>query len=211
MVKTGKEDNMEDTKVNYVDNDDFYARMLDFKNKRSIDPKTRIPEVIGEYILKIATGVSKHAKFYKFEPIRDSMISQAVENCIRYIDNWNPQYGKPFNYFTTIAFYACMKVIGDEKFQFKIKHEAARRTGMYQLFEQVLKNGDNVDMFEENMYEEFSGRVVMDREMTFGVKEEWPDDWHAPSTRRGRKKKAESEDEVYHDEIEANQVDEELE
>lgn len=176
----------------YVDNEDFLARMLEFREKRKIDSKYRIPEKIGEYILLIARGVATHSKFSKFMPIRDTMVSQAVENCIRYIDNWNPQYGKPFNYFTTIAFYACMKTIGEEKFQFKIKHEAARRTGNYQLIEQALSQGiDNAESIEENIYGEFSGRIEMDREMTFGVKEEWPAEIPMPNTRRGKKKKPE--------------------
>lgn len=174
--------------VNYVDPEQFFQDMLAFREKRGIDPKCKIPNSIASAILLIGKNVVKHPKFMKFKPIRDDMTSQAVENCIRYINNWNPEFGKPFGYFSTIAFYACLKVVRDEKFEYLKRHEVARRHGIETLFEEALKNGgENLEAIEEGIYTAFSGRIP-DREMTFGVKEEWPAE--APRQMRRKTKKA---------------------
>jgi hypothetical protein len=176
----------EKTPIHYVDAEAFYNDMLLFREKRQTDPNHKIPNSIAAAILLIGKNVVKHPKFMKFKPIRDDMTSQAVENCIRYINNWDPQYGKPFGYFSTIAFYACMKVIGEEKFEYLKRHEVARRHGIETLFEEALKNGgDNLEAVEEGMYTAFAGRMS-EREMTFGVKEEWPEE---PVRQMRRKKK----------------------
>lgn len=171
----------------YVDPEAFLADMLSFREKRQLDPTYKIPNAIAKSLLLIGKNVVKHPQFMKFKPIREDMSSQAVENCIRYINNWNPELGKPFGYFTTIAFYACLKIIGEEKFEYLKRHEIARRHGIETLFEEALKNGgENLEAFEEGMYTAFAGSPgMLNREMTFGIKEEWP----AEKTRSIRKKK----------------------
>lgn len=194
----------EKTVVNYVDPEQFLQDMLVFRQQRQIDPNCRIPDSIAKAILLIGKNVVKHPKFMKFKPIRDDMSSQAVENCIRYINNWNPEFGKPFGYFSTIAFYACLKVIGDEKFEYLKRHEIARRHGIETLFEEALKNGsDNLEAIEEGMYTAFAGRMG-DREMTFGVKEEWPEEKTRPMRRKTTKKKDKAIDEELSIDIEDN-------
>lgn len=191
---------MEDTKTTsiYVDPDQFLADMLLFRERRQKEPGCKIPNSIAKNILLIGKNVVKHPKFMKFKPIREDMSSQAVENCIRYINNWNPELGKPFGYFSTIAFYACLKIIGEEKFEYLKRHEIARRHGIETLFEEALKNGgENLEAFEEGMYTVFSGSPgMLHREMTFGVKEEWPEE----KTRSIRKRK-----------VKVKTIDEELE
>lgn len=184
---------MEESKVtiNYIDPDAFYNDMLEFREKRKVDPTFRIPNHIAEYIMLICKNVPKTGKFVKFRPIRSEMTSQAIENCIRYIDNWDPEHGRPFGYFSTIAFYACLKVIGNEKFEYLKRHELARRIGVETLFEEALRTGgDNLEAVEESMFNSFGGRMI-DREMTFGVKEEWPEE---PTRKMRRKIKKANED-----------------
>ena len=46
----------------------------------------------------------------------------AVENCIQYIDNFDPEKSKnPFAYFTQIIYYAFLRRIQKEKKQLEIK------------------------------------------------------------------------------------------
>jgi DNA-directed RNA polymerase specialized sigma24 family protein len=53
------------------------------------------------------------------------MISDGIENCINYIDNFDPEKSQnPFAYFTQIIYYAFLRRIQKEKKQLYIKHKA---------------------------------------------------------------------------------------
>ena len=43
------------------------------------------------------------------------MISDGIENCLQYIDNFNPEIKEPFAYFTQIIYYAFLSNIQKEK------------------------------------------------------------------------------------------------
>ena len=52
------------------------------------------------------------------------MISDGVENCLQYMDNFNPEKSKnPFAYFTQIIYYAFIRRIQKEKKQAHVKHQ----------------------------------------------------------------------------------------
>ena len=52
------------------------------------------------------------------------MISDGIENCLQYLDNFDPVKSKnPFAYFTQIIFYAFVRRIQKEKKQVTIKHK----------------------------------------------------------------------------------------
>ena len=55
---------------------------------------------------------------------RDDMISDGIENCLQYLDNFNPKKSNnPFAYFTQIIYYAFVRRIQKEKKQTTIKHK----------------------------------------------------------------------------------------
>jgi DNA-directed RNA polymerase specialized sigma24 family protein len=50
------------------------------------------------------------------------MISDGIENCLQYLDNFNPETSNnPFAYFTQIIYYAFIRRIQKEKKQITIK------------------------------------------------------------------------------------------
>jgi DNA-directed RNA polymerase specialized sigma24 family protein len=52
------------------------------------------------------------------------MISDGIENCLQYLDNFNPEKSNnPFAYFTQIIYYAFIRRIQKEKKQVTIKHK----------------------------------------------------------------------------------------
>ena len=83
------------TKANhYVNNDEFLGRMIEFRNsvieaKEKNEPRPRIPDYIGECFIKIATHLSYKPNFINYT-FRDDMIADGVENCLQYIDNFDP-------------------------------------------------------------------------------------------------------------------------
>ena len=63
------------------------------------------------------------------------MISDGVENCVQYIDNFDPTKSKnPFAYFTQIIYYAFLRRIAKEKRQMDIRDKLIEKSGYDQVF-----------------------------------------------------------------------------
>jgi len=117
----------------YVDNKKFYVEMCKFHEARLKDPDYKIPNYIGECILLICTKLSFSPNFINYS-YREDMIADAIENCIRYINNFKPVLTKadqndpnrvkksnPFSYFTMYAYNAFIRRIEKEKGVQRIK------------------------------------------------------------------------------------------
>ena len=110
----------------YVNNADFLAAIKEYKQKvkdaeESQKPKPQVSNYIGECILKIANHLSYKPNFINYT-YREEMISDGIENCLMYIDNFNPEKSSnPFAYFTQIIYYAFIRRIQKEKKQTLIK------------------------------------------------------------------------------------------
>lgn len=110
----------------YVNNPDFLKALKEYKAKvkeaeESGDPKPQVSHYIGECILKIANHLSYKPNFINYT-YREEMISDGIENCLMYIDNFNPEKSSnPFAYFTQIIYYAFLRRIQKEKKQTLIK------------------------------------------------------------------------------------------
>ena len=124
------EDIMAQTKKkseHYVNNKEFFAAMVEYKksvNKAQKEKKNkpRVPDYIGGCFLKIANHLSYRPNFINYT-FRDDMISDGIENCLQYLDNFNPRKSKnPFAYFTQIIYYAFIRRIQKEKKQVTIKN-----------------------------------------------------------------------------------------
>ena len=112
--------------MEYVNNLAFLQAIVEYKAavieaENAGDPKPRIPEYVGECILKIATHLSSKPNFINYT-YKDDMISDGIENCIMYFDNFDPaKSSNPFAYFTQIIWYAFIRRIQKEKKQMLIK------------------------------------------------------------------------------------------
>ena len=110
----------------YVNNADFLVAIKDYKEKvkhaeENGLPKPIVSNYIGECILKIATHLSYKPNFINYS-YKDDMILDGIENCIHYIDNFDPsKSSNPFAYFTQIIYFAFLRRISKEKKQSYIK------------------------------------------------------------------------------------------
>ena len=141
--------------AHYVNNADFLQALIEYREKKAQaeaegKPKPIVSNYIGECILKIATHLSYKPNFINYS-YRDDMILDGVENCIQYIDNFNPdKSNNPFAYFTQIIYYAFLRRIAKEKKQSYIKGKLIQDMP-FEAFE--VQEGDDAEY--HNAYLDF--------------------------------------------------------
>lgn len=130
--------------THYVDNKQLYAVIVEHKTRvaaAEADNKSPppIPNYVGECILQIAKRLSTKPNFINYS-YREEMISDGIENCISYFDNFDPSKSdNPFAYFTQIIYYAFLRRIQKEKKQVYIKHKTAENS---MLFNELVDQGE---------------------------------------------------------------------
>tara|TARA_X000000368_G_scaffold418689_1_gene419426 strand:+ start:937 stop:1413 length:477 start_codon:yes stop_codon:yes gene_type:complete len=123
----------------YVDNKKFLEALINHKErvKRAASQeksKPRIPEYVGDCFLKIATHLSYRPNFINYM-YKEDMVSDGIENCVQYIDNFDPNKSKnPFAYFTQIVYFAFLRRIAKEKRQQSIREKIIEKSGFDQIF-----------------------------------------------------------------------------
>ena len=139
----------------YVNNKEFFAAMVDYKKsinraKRNKQTKPVVPDYVGECFLKIANHLSYRPNFINYT-YRDDMISDGIENCLQYLDNFNPKKtNNPFAYFTQIIYYAFVRRIQKEKKQTTIKHRMIQNANYDDM---TLQPGEDREF--KNQFTEF--------------------------------------------------------
>jgi len=139
-------------KSHYINNSDFCAALVEYKAaveraKRENLPKPVIPNYIGHCFIKIAEGLSHKPNFINYT-YREEMISDGIENCIMYFENFDPtKSSNAFAYFTQIIYYAFLRRIQKEKKQMEIRAKIIERCGYDEVF---TIDGDGFDASEYN-------------------------------------------------------------
>ena len=138
----------------YVNNKEFLAALIDYRSevertfiqkygkepskddRRTVwDTKPPIPRYIGDCFLKIANHLSFKPNFVNYM-FKEDMISDGIENCVQYIDRFDPEKSQnPFAYFTQIIHYAFIRRITKEKRQLDIKNKIIERSGFSEVFD----------------------------------------------------------------------------
>jgi len=139
--------NVKKKKNHYVDNERFLNEIVEYKKKiteakeQGLE-KPRVSEYIGKCIYLIAENLSHKPRFMNYS-FRDELVSDAIENCFLYFDNFNPDKGSnPFAYFTQIIYYA---------FHRRISKEEKNRYIIYKKFqESVLDTSDAALMIDSD-------------------------------------------------------------
>jgi len=134
-------------KNHYVDNERFLTEIMEYKKRcrEAIDKgleKPRVPEYIGKCIYLMAENLSHKPRFMNYS-FRDELVSDAIENCFLYFDNFDPDKGSnPFAYYTQIIYYA---------FHRRISKEEKNRYIIYKKFqESVLDTSDAALMIDHD-------------------------------------------------------------
>jgi len=87
------------------------------KAKAAGEQTPRLPKYVGECIMMIAQKMATKRGFVSYS-YKEEMISDAIENVIQYIHNFDPEKSKmPFAYITKITKFAFIRRIQSEKKQ----------------------------------------------------------------------------------------------
>jgi hypothetical protein len=138
----------------YINNADFLKALIDYKERKSKNPDEKIPDYIGECWMKIAEGLSHKPNFINYT-YREEMISDGIENCLMYFENFDTtKYTNPFAYFTQIIYFAFLRRIQKEKKQLYVKYKATEQMGILDSYEVSDMESDSSRQFE--MYDNIS-------------------------------------------------------
>ena len=138
--------------IHYVNNADFSQAVVDYvtsaneaKNNNRKIPK--VTNYIAQCFLRIAEGLSHKSNFIRYT-YREEMVMDAVENCLKAINNYDieaaTRTGKPnaFAYFTQITWFAFLRRIAKEKKQQEVKMKYLASSGIENFI--MNENGDDV-------------------------------------------------------------------
>lgn len=133
-------------KPHYVNNREFSEAVVEYvrecnEARENGDKVPTVTDYIARCFLKIAEGLSHKANFVRYT-YREEMVMDAVENCLKAIENYNieasTRTGKPnaFSYFTQISWYAFLRRIEKEKKQQDIKIKYIAQSGIEEFLEE---------------------------------------------------------------------------
>ena len=138
--------------IHYVNNAQFSQAVVDYvktvqEAKKNEQQLPIVPDYIAQCFLRIAEGLSHKSNFIRYT-YREEMVMDAVENCLKAIENYNleaaTRTGKPnaFAYFTQITWYAFLRRIAKEKKQQDIKLKYLTKSGIENFV--ANEHGDDI-------------------------------------------------------------------
>ena len=134
--------------IHYVNNAEFSQAVVEYvtevqEAKKQETTLPIVPDYIASCFLRIAEGLSHKSNFIRYT-YREEMVMDAVENCLKAIENYNleaaTRTGKPnaFAYFTQITWYAFLRRIAKEKKQQDIKLKYLTKSGIENFVDNEL-------------------------------------------------------------------------
>jgi hypothetical protein len=167
-------------KPHYVNNAEFSQSVVAYvmtvrEAKDTGKPLPVVTDYIASCFLRIAEGLSHKSNFIRYT-YREEMVMDAVENCLKAIENYNieaaTRTGKPnaFAYFTQISWYAFLRRIAKEKKQQDIKFKYLSQSGIEEF---MTVEGDNAQagLVQQHFVDVLKGRIDRVKTQDTTVKE----------------------------------------
>lgn len=138
-------------KPHYVNNREFSLAVVEYckdvkEQLEQGNPRPIVTDYIASCFLKISEGLSHKANFVRYT-YREEMVMDAVENCLKAIENYDieaaTRSGKPnaFAYFTQISWFAFLRRIAKEKKQQDIKLKYISEADLSMFIEENTEGG----------------------------------------------------------------------
>lgn len=157
---------------NYVNNKDLLDALIAYQKtcreaEDAGDGRPRVPDYIGTCIYQIATRLATKPNFSGYS-YKEDMISDGIENCLLYINNFNPEKSQnPFAYFTQIIWYAFLRRIQKEKKQMYIRFKSSQAmiaSGETYTGEDVSLHLNTAADYMNDFIEDFEDKLKRDKE-----------------------------------------------
>ena len=147
-------------KPHYVNNKEFSLAVVNYcKSVQEAKASGKDHPIVTDYIatcfLKISEGLSHKSNFVRYT-YREEMVMDAVENCLKAIENYNietaTRSGNPnaFAYFTQISWYAFLRRIAKEKKQQDIKMKFISEADIDSFVDNSLADGNDAGSGQGN-------------------------------------------------------------
>jgi hypothetical protein len=136
-----------DNSKHYIDNKQFLAALIEYKKevaraKKNNEERPQVSDYIGDCFIKIANHLAYKSNFINYS-FREDMILDAIENCLIYMDNFDPKKSSnPFSYFTQITYYAFIRRIQKEKKHLQIKYKYIESLDIEGIIRQAHDEGN---------------------------------------------------------------------
>lgn len=143
MIMAKKKD---ENSKHYIDNSQFLQALVEYKKlvnkaKRDDEERPQVPDYIGDCFIKIANHLAYKSNFINYS-FREDMILDAIENCLIYMDNFDPKKSSnPFAYFTQITYYAFLRRIQKEKKHLQTKYKYIESLDLENIIRQAHDEG----------------------------------------------------------------------
>ena len=171
--------------IHYVNNKEFSQAVVEYvktvqEAKAKEEQLPIVPDYIAQCFLKIAEGLSHKSNFIRYT-YREEMVMDAVENCLKAIENYNieaaTRSGNPnaFAYFTQISWYAFLRRIAKEKKQQDVKLKYLSQSGIEQYILSDLDDtaaNNAVQLFVDQLKDRIDKVKERDTEFRQYVQEE---------------------------------------
>ena len=157
---------------NYVNNADLLEALIAYQKdcreaEDAGEDRPRVPDYIGTCIFQIATRLATKPNFSGYS-YKEDMISDGIENCLLYINNFNPEKSQnPFAYFTQIIWYAFLRRIQKEKKQMYIRFKSSQAmiaAGETYTGEDLNLNLNTTADYMNDFIQDFEDKLQRDKE-----------------------------------------------
>jgi len=136
----------------YIDNKAFFQALINYKvlveeAKLTAAERPQVTDYIGDCFIKIANHLAYKSNFINYS-FREDMILDAIENCLIYMDNFDPKKSSnPFAYFTQITYYAFIRRIQKEKRHLQTKYKYIESLDIDSIIRQAHDEGSYDNSF----------------------------------------------------------------
>ena len=102
-----------------------------------------IPDYAGECFLKIAEKLSHRPNFINYA-FREEMVSDGIENCVMYANNFNPEKSQnPFAYYTATITNSFTRVLNMEKKNQNLRDDLLQEAGVMPSLTRQMQNSED--------------------------------------------------------------------
>ena len=165
--------------IHYVNNAQFSQAVVNYvtscnEAKAAGKEQPIVPNYIADCFLRICEGLSHKHNFIRYT-YREEMVMDAVENCLKAINNYNieaaTRTGLPnaFAYFTQISWYAFLRRIAKEKKQQDVKEKYLTEAGIESFI--THSAGPESNQVVQHFVDELRDRIDKIKTVDTNVKE----------------------------------------